>query len=77
MGGMVALEWALHHPLEVNGLVLINSSLGGISPFWRRLRPGALGPLARALIAGSAEREALIHRLTCARQEDRAATLVD
>jgi pimeloyl-ACP methyl ester carboxylesterase len=75
MGGMIATEWALRHPREVGALVLINCSLGQFSPPWQRLRPAALGPLARALFATTAGREALILRLTCARRDDRDYTL--
>lgn len=38
LGGMAAWEWLLKHPGEIGGAVLINTSLGGLSPFYRRLR---------------------------------------
>jgi pimeloyl-ACP methyl ester carboxylesterase len=40
MGGMIAVAWAAAHGDELAGIVVGNSSLGGLSPFWRRLRPG-------------------------------------
>lgn len=65
LGGMVALEWAASAPEEVQGCVLINSSLGAVSPFWQRLRPGSYGPLLRALLPGALhERERAIYRMT-------------
>ncbi len=41
LGGMVAAEWMHSFPGEIKSAVLVNSSFQGISPFWRRLRPGA------------------------------------
>ena len=38
MGGMVACDWALRYPEEVQGVVLINSSLADLSPVWQRIR---------------------------------------
>lgn len=38
LGGMVALDWALHRPEDCANLVLISSS-SGHSRLWRRLRP--------------------------------------
>jgi pimeloyl-ACP methyl ester carboxylesterase len=38
LGGMVAWEWMLTHPQEIGGGILINTSLGSLSPFYRRLR---------------------------------------
>ncbi len=39
LGGMVATEWASTYPHEIECMVLANSSLRGLSPFWSRLRP--------------------------------------
>ncbi|TWO71626.1 alpha/beta hydrolase [Caenimonas sedimenti] len=66
LGGMVALQWALEHREEVRGCVLINSSLGRFSPFWRRLRPASYATLLRLLAPGRAaiDRERAILRLT-------------
>lgn len=43
LGALVASEWAVLHPEEVKGAVLINTSLRPFSPVLRRLRP--LAPL--------------------------------
>lgn len=75
MGGMVATEWALRHPSEVRGLVLINSSFARTSPPWQRMRPAALPRLMRAWFADTVRREALIYRLTCNRYDDAARIL--
>ena len=47
MGGMVALEWANLFPEDCSGLVLINSSLAGLSSPWSRLKVGNLPKIAR------------------------------
>jgi pimeloyl-ACP methyl ester carboxylesterase len=47
LGGMVALDWARRYPAEVSAVVLINSSLAGISPFYHRLRPSVYWPLLK------------------------------
>lgn len=51
LGGMLAVDWAARHPDEVVGLVLVNTSLRGLAPPWRRLRPGAVWTVARLLAA--------------------------
>jgi pimeloyl-ACP methyl ester carboxylesterase len=52
MGGMVAYEWARRWPDQVGGLVLINTSAGGLSAPWRRLRWTALPQLIAAAATG-------------------------
>jgi len=74
LGGMVAADWALRHPHEVGGLVLVNTSMRPLGSVTERLRPGNWLPLAMVAVRWSdapyAERT--IHRLTCNRatQED-------
>ena len=43
LGAMVATDWAVGHPEEVRGCVLINTSMRPFSPFHRRLRPANSG----------------------------------
>lgn len=38
LGGMIAFDWVCRHPQEIAGAVLVNASLGGVSPLHRRLR---------------------------------------
>lgn len=65
LGAMVAVAWADAHPAELAGCVLINTSLRGVSPFYRRLQaanyPALLGLLATTDVRA---REATILRLT-------------
>ena len=49
LGAMVALEWSRAAPQAVAGCVLINTSAGGTSPFWARLRPANYLRIARLL----------------------------
>ena len=65
LGAMVAFAWAQRHPIELEKVVLINTSLAPHNPFYQRLRPKNYPTLFRFLIQGSvAEREALILRIT-------------
>lgn len=74
LGGMVAVHWALRHPEEVRGCVLINSSMRGLAAPWERLRPGALAQLLLLLLPGqsAAARERRILRLTSNRPVEEA-----
>lgn len=66
LGGMVALRWAALEQRRVRACILINSSLGGLSPFWQRLQPGSYATLLGLLLPGRSEesREEDILRLT-------------
>lgn len=65
LGGMVATEWALRHPAEVQGCVLVNSSLGRFSPPWHRMRTRALLELAvLSFVRDAQARERRVLRLT-------------
>lgn len=61
MGGMVALEWAQRFPQEIKGVVLINSSCGDQSIFWR-VKPRALPDILLALILPTRQREKRVLR---------------
>lgn len=66
MGSMVALQWAQEHPQDIRGCILINSSLGRLSPFWQRLRPRSYPVAGRLLLPGhgALARESAILGLT-------------
>jgi len=55
MGGMVAVDWMLRHPDEVESGVLINTSMRPYSAWWQRLQPRA----AVVLLAALSRRDAL------------------
>ncbi len=65
MGGMVASDWVARYPEAFSQVVLINSSAGNVSPFWRRMRPSLL-PLILASVRAktSQAREQMILRIT-------------
>ena len=70
LGALLALAWAAAYPQELAGGVLINTSLRGVSPFYRRLRPRSYPALLRVLAGGDSHaREAAILRLTSARAD--------
>ncbi|MGN6233211.1 MAG: alpha/beta fold hydrolase [Trinickia sp.] len=79
LGAMVAVDWAQRFPLEVERLVLINTSLRRCSTAFERLRPGAWPLVARAAGCWHAgarrEAERAIHALTCRRVDEREADL--
>jgi pimeloyl-ACP methyl ester carboxylesterase len=54
LGAMVAAEWAALHPEELQGCVLINTSMRPFGAFYQRLRPSAYGALLRAAWLASA-----------------------
>ncbi|MBM4201695.1 MAG: alpha/beta hydrolase, partial [Gammaproteobacteria bacterium] len=65
LGSMVAIDWAQRFPDELAGVVLINTSLAGLSPAYRRLRWRILPEmLIIARERDVARREAGILRLT-------------
>ena len=70
LGAMVTASWALSHPEELAGCVLINTSLRP-SPFYWRLQPPNYAPfLALMLFGGRAESwEHVIFRATSNRPE--------
>ncbi len=65
LGAMVTLQWMHKYPDEVAGGVLVNTSLRGFSPFYRRMSPGAYATLFRLFLDRNAKsRERRILELT-------------
>ncbi|MBI3140552.1 MAG: alpha/beta hydrolase [Rhodocyclales bacterium] len=80
LGAMVAVAWAMRHPEELRGGVLINTSLRPFCPVHRRLMPRNYPALSAlfglSLIGGDAAgQERRILRLTSACAESRQAVL--
>ncbi len=77
LGGMVAVAWAHAYPEEIAGLVLINTSLRSVNPWYQRLQPGSYATLLRiALASGNAAlREQLILNLTSNSASEKSAVL--
>jgi pimeloyl-ACP methyl ester carboxylesterase len=65
LGGMVALDWTARYPADFERLVLINSSVAGVSPPWRRLNLKMLPEIFRIATARDlAARESRILGMT-------------
>ncbi len=60
LGGMIAAHWLRTFPQDFQRAVLINTSYGGLSPLLHRLRPRAMGVLAKVALAPPADKEATI-----------------
>lgn len=54
-GGMVMLEWVRRYPEDFESLVLINSSVSNLSPFYERMRLGSAVRFAPLFIFDSPE----------------------
>lgn len=63
LGGMIAARWLQAHPQDFQRAVLINTSFGGLSPLYHRLRPGAVLSMLRAAVTPPRQREGVILRL--------------
>ncbi|GAB3260323.1 alpha/beta fold hydrolase [Chitinimonas naiadis] len=77
LGGMVALDWAQQQPKEVARLVLVNTSLASLSPFWQRLRWRNYPRLLRLPVCSLAAREQAILAICSNAPERAAAVLAD
>lgn len=78
LGGMVSIGWARAHPEEIDGCVLINTSLGSFNPFFHRLRPSAWPSLIRLLAAPRGrDKERIVLHLTSARRDESTPILDD
>jgi pimeloyl-ACP methyl ester carboxylesterase len=77
LGGMIAVAWAQREPREIESLVLINTSMRPFSGPLMRLRPRALPELLFAALCWRSrpDAEAVIHNLTCNRQDSRGTDL--
>lgn len=63
LGGMIAAEWMKNYPEDFSRAVLINSSFGGLSSFYERLKPKALMHLSQTVRMKGRDKEAHILRL--------------
>lgn len=71
LGAMTAVAWSEQYPGEINGMVLINTSLAPYNPFYQRLRPKNYTALITSLMLGSTvQRESLILKLTSSLTSD-------
>ncbi|WP_143872309.1 alpha/beta hydrolase [Catenovulum sediminis] len=64
MGAMVALDWANSFRQHVLAITLINTSVAGYLPFYRRLKSQNYYKILKALFSGIEQRERLILEMT-------------
>lgn len=71
LGGMVALEWLHRFPQDLRSLVVINTSVAGLAPFYRRMRISAFPSfVSSALVKDPLQRERRIVDLISNRREN-------
>jgi pimeloyl-ACP methyl ester carboxylesterase len=63
LGGMIAVEWMKRYPDDFKSATLINTSAGGDSPFYDRLRPAAFLHLLKVPFLSGRAKEARILEL--------------
>lgn len=65
LGGMTAWSWVTQYPNDFTHMVMVNSSLGNLSPFWKRVQPPAILEFVKIAIAKKGKaKEKLILDLT-------------
>jgi pimeloyl-[acyl-carrier protein] methyl ester esterase len=63
LGGMISGQWLKQHESDFDKVVMINTSYGGISPMFDRLKPMALFHLFKVPVLKGRDKEARILRL--------------
>lgn len=72
LGGMLAWSWVHEYPEDFTHMVMINSSLGGLSPVWKRVQPvGMLNFFRIAAAKRGKQKEKFILDL-CANNREKA-----
>jgi len=64
MGGMVATDWMIRYPHEVEAAILINTSTRSLSPFYHRLRWTSYPQVLRMIVRSAEQRESSVLSLT-------------
>lgn len=64
LGGMIGIEWMNQFPKDFHSSVVINSSLNGLSPVWKRVQPLAMVNFIKIFLTKEpAKKEELILKL--------------
>ncbi|MCK6596924.1 MAG: alpha/beta hydrolase [Bdellovibrionaceae bacterium] len=63
-GAMVAIEWLNQYPEEIEKTYLINTSIKGLKPFYKRLLPENYLEIFGVLFKSNLEREKIILKMT-------------
>jgi pimeloyl-ACP methyl ester carboxylesterase len=70
LGGMVAWDWVTRYPDDFHGFVMINSSLAGVSPVFKRLMPKALYGFIQIALAPKGEKKEKAILKLCSNRPD-------
>ncbi len=78
LGGMLALEYMAKYPNMFSACVLINSSVGSLTPWYRRMRLSAIPTVLRiALTTNISQKQRLILSLVSSRYQNDPLTLAE
>lgn len=72
LGGMVGLEWIRQFPQDFDGLVIINSSMRGISKLPKRIQPQAMARFFQIFLTPSPERKERLVLDLCSNHPERS-----
>jgi pimeloyl-ACP methyl ester carboxylesterase len=75
LGGMISTCWMKNHPQDFHRAILINTSFGGISPMFHRLKPKAFLFLLKVPLLKGRQKEKRIIDLVLNHYERRAPVL--
>ncbi|AKH38860.1 MULTISPECIES: alpha/beta fold hydrolase [Nitrosomonas] len=75
MGGMIAIDWMMRYPDEVEAAVLINTSARPLSPFYHRLRWAIYPHVIKMIFRSSLQKESDILTLTSNRHSHNSKLL--
>jgi pimeloyl-ACP methyl ester carboxylesterase len=75
MGGMIAIDWMMRYPDEVDAAVLINTSARPLSPFYHRLRWTIYPHVIKMIFRSSLQKESDILTLTSNRHSHNSKLL--
>lgn len=76
LGGMIAMEWATLFPEDWNKMILINSSHGSLSPFYKRMQlNNVLSFISYILSTSVKKKQEIIYNLTVNNPEFKKKTV--
>jgi pimeloyl-ACP methyl ester carboxylesterase len=76
LGGMVAWDWVSRYPQDFHGMVMINSSLAGVSPLFKRLQPRGLMDFLRIATTPQGEKKEKLILGLCSNHPERSRKIL-
>lgn len=64
MGAMITLDWLSQFPEEIQKAYLVNTSVRGLAPFYKRLRPENYPHIFKALVSSKLDQEKTVLKIT-------------